>query len=115
MDYAIFRTGGKQYRVRPGDRLDVERLPLAVGAAAEFDNVLAVSQDGFTEFGSPQVPGARVVARVQAQLRDRKLVVFKYKRKGRYRRKKGHRQSYTRLVIEDIRIQPLAGQAEGEG
>lgn len=112
MDYAIFRTGGKQYRVKPGDVLDVEKLPLAVESVAEFEDVLAVSEDGEVTFGSPRVPGARVLAMVQDHYRDRKILVFKYKRKTRYRRKKGHRQSYTRLVIQDIRVdQPTAEPA----
>ena len=110
MDYAIFKTGGKQYRVKPGDVLDVEKLPLAVESVAEFDEVLAVSEDGEVTFGAPRVPGAQVLARVQAHYQDRKILVFKYKRKTRYRRKKGHRQSYTRLVIQDIRVNPPAAQ-----
>ena len=102
MDYAIIKTGGKQYRVKPGDVLDVEKLPLAVGSVTEFDQVLAISEDGVVNFGRPNVDGARVVAEVQSQYRDKKIVVFKYKRKTRYRRKKGHRQNYTRLLIQDI-------------
>ncbi len=102
MDYAIIKTGGKQYRVKPGDVLDVEKLPLAVGSVAEFDQVLAVSEDGVVNFGRPNVTGAKVVAEVQSQYQDRKVVVFKYKRKTRYRRKKGHRQNYTRLLVQNI-------------
>lgn len=102
MDYAIFKTGGKQYRVKPGDVLDVEKLPLEVGSTAEFDQVLAISNGGEVSFGSPTVPGARVVAEVQAQQKDRKVIVFKYKAKTRYRRKRGHRQNYTRVLIQDI-------------
>ncbi len=102
MDYAIFKTGGKQYRVKPGDVLDVEKLPLDVGSVAEFDQVLAVSDDGELNVGTPTVSGAKVVAEVQSQYKDRKIIVFKYKRKTRYRRKKGHRQNYTRLLIQDI-------------
>ena len=67
MDYAIFRTGGKQYRVRTGDVLDVEKLPLAVGSVTEFDQVLAVSNAGEVNFDTPVVAGARVVAEVQSQ------------------------------------------------
>ena len=104
MDYAVFKTGGKQYRVAPGDVLDVEKLPLDVGSIAEFDQVLAVSDDGDVNFGTPTVPGAKVLAEVQEQLKDRKIIVFKYKRKTRYRRKKGHRQNYTRLLIQGIQV-----------
>ena len=102
MDYAIFKTGGKQYRVRPGDVLDVEKLPLDVGSTAEFDEVLAVSEEGEVNIGTPTVAGARVVAEVQSHYKDKKILVFKYKAKTRYRRKRGHRQTYTRLVIQGI-------------
>jgi large subunit ribosomal protein L21 len=105
MDYAIFRTGGKQYRVKPGDVLDVEKLPLPAGSIAELGDVLAVCENGEVTFGSPVLSGARVLAQVQSQHQDRKILVFKYLAKKRYRRKKGHRQNYTRLVIQDIRIQ----------
>ena len=102
MDYAVFKTGGKQYRVKTGDTLDVELLPNEVDSLAEFAEVLAVSKDGELTVGAPTVPGARVVAQVQSHYKDRKLMVFKYKAKTRYRRKRGHRQSYTRLVVQDI-------------
>ena len=102
MDYAVFKTGGKQYRVRPGDTLDVELLPNEVDSLAEFGDVLAVSRDGELTVGSPNVAGAKVIAQVQSHYKDRKLMVYKYKAKTRYRRKRGHRQSYTRLVIQDI-------------
>ena len=102
MDYAVFKTGGKQYRVQPGDTLDVELLPNEVDSLAEFDEVLAVSQDGSLTVGTPNVAGAKVRAQVQSHFKDRKLMVYKYKAKTRYRRKRGHRQSYTRVVIQDI-------------
>jgi large subunit ribosomal protein L21 len=110
MDYAVFKTGGKQYRVKAGDTLDVEKLPLEVDSAAEFENVLAVSDGGEVIFGAPYVAGAKVLAQVQSHLQDRKVVVFKYKRKTRYRRKKGHRQEYTRLVIKGIQLGPAPDQ-----
>lgn len=110
MDYAVFKTGGKQYRVKAGDTLDVEKLPLEVDSAAEFENVLAVSNGGEVIFGAPYVAGAKVLAQVQSHLQDRKVVVFKYKRKTRYRRKLGHRQEYTRLVIQGIQMGPAAGE-----
>jgi large subunit ribosomal protein L21 len=105
MDYAVFKTGGKQYRVKPGDTLDVEKLPSEVDAIAEFGEVLVISDGGEVTFGSPLVQGAKVVARVTSQYKDRKLMVFKYKAKTRYRRKKGHRQPLTRLVIQDIKVE----------
>ena len=102
MDYAIIKTGGKQYRVKQGDVLDVEKLSLDVGSIAEFDEVLAVSENGQVNFGSPTLSGAKVTAEVQSHYKDRKVIVFKYKSKTRYRRKLGHRQNYTRLLIQGI-------------
>ena len=104
MDYAVFKTGGKQYRVKPGDTLDVEKLPLSVDSVAEFGEVLAISDGGEVTFGSPFIPGAKLLAQVQSHYKDRKIIVFKYKSKTRYRRKKGHRQTYTRLLIQDVKI-----------
>ena len=108
MDYAVFKTGGKQYRVKPGDTLDVEKLSVAVDSIAEFGEVLAISDNGEVTFGSPMIEGARVLARVDSHYKDKKLMVFKYKSETRYRRKKGHRQTYTRLVIQDIQSEPPA-------
>tara|TARA_B100000809_G_scaffold173052_1_gene170335 strand:- start:221 stop:616 length:396 start_codon:yes stop_codon:yes gene_type:complete len=108
MDYAVFKTGGKQYRVKPGDTLDVEKLSVALDSIAEFGEVLAISDNGEVTFGSPMIEGARVLARVDSHYKDKKLMVFKYKSKTRYRRKKGHRQTYTRLVIQDIQSEPPA-------
>ena len=102
MDYAIIKTGGKQYRVKQGDVLDVELLALDVGSIAEFDEVLAVSENGQVNFGSPTLSGAKVTAEVQSHYKDRKVILFKYKSKTRYRRKLGHRQNYTRLLIQGI-------------
>ena len=102
MDYAVFKTGGKQYRVQPGDTLDVELISGAVDSLAEFGEVLAVSRDGELTVGSPTVPGATVRAQVNSHYKDRKVIVYKYKAKTRYRRKRGHRQAYTRVTIQDI-------------
>ena len=108
MDYAVFKTGGKQYRVKPGDTLDVEKLPVGVASVAEFGEVLAISDGGDVTFGAPYVPGAKVLAQVQAHYTDKKIMVFKYKAKTRYRRKRGHRQDYTRLLIQDIKVEKPA-------
>ena len=110
MDYAVFKTGGKQYRVKPGDTLDVEKLSVGVAAVAEFGEVLAISDGGDVTVGSPYVPGAKVLAQVQAHYTDKKLMVFKYKAKTRYRRKRGHRQDYTRLLIQDITVEKPAAR-----
>ena len=105
MDYAIFRTGGKQYRVTTRDVIDVDKLPVDAGVYVEMTDVLAISRDGDLRVGRPLVAGARVVAEVEAQTRDRKIIVFKYKRKVRYRRKRGHRQPYTRLAIRELLLE----------
>ncbi len=124
MDYAIIKTGGKQYRVKPGDELDVELLPNPVDSVAEFVEVLALSDGGEVTIGAPLVEGAKVTAQVLSHYKDKKLMVFKYKAKTRYRRKRGHRQTYTRLRIQDIELnKPRAprrraaarGQNEVEG
>jgi large subunit ribosomal protein L21 len=104
MDYAILRTGSKQYTVRPGQIIDVDKLRAEEGSSVELSEVLAVSRDGDLTVGSPLVPNASVIAQVQAHDRDDKIIVFKYKRKVRYRRKKGHRQHYTRLAITSILV-----------
>ncbi|HJN88272.1 MAG TPA: 50S ribosomal protein L21 [Dehalococcoidia bacterium] len=111
MEYAIFKTGGKQYRVKPGDTLDVELLTQEVNGVAEFGEVLAVSDGGEVTFGFPFIPGARVLAQVQSHYKDRKIIVYKYKAKTRYRRKKSHRQTYTRLLIQDIQLKAATASA----
>lgn len=100
--YAVLTTGGKQYRVSEGDVLFVEKLNAEVDSTVELTDVLAVSKDGELKVGTPVVEGAKVVAKVLAQGKAKKVVVFKYKRKKDYRRKNGHRQPYTKLVIEKI-------------
>ncbi len=110
MEYAVFKTGGKQYRVKPGDVLDVEKLPVGVDSITEFGDVLAISDNGEVTFGSPYVPGAKVLAQVQSHYKDRKIMVFKYKAKTRYRRKRSHRQTYTRVLIQDIQLGEPGGQ-----
>lgn len=100
--YAVVETGGKQYKVTEGQVIDVERLPVEEGQTIELDRVLMVSEDNQVAVGTPTVPGARVVARVLGEEKGEKIVVFKYKPKVRYRRKTGHRQTYTRLAIEQI-------------
>ena len=103
-NYAIVATGGKQYRVRPGDVLDVEKLPYPEGYTITLDDVLLTCVDGYVEVGDPKVEGAQVVATVLAHGRDRKKIVFKYKNKTRYRRKRGHRQHITSLEINEIEV-----------
>ncbi len=101
--YAIVETGGKQYRVRPGDVLEVERLAAEPGSQVTLDRVLAVGQGADLRVGTPTIEGAAVVARVLAHGRGRKIRGFKFKAKVNYRRRYGHRQPFTRLRIEEIR------------
>jgi large subunit ribosomal protein L21 len=100
--YAIIETGGKQYRVQEGDTVFVEKLEAAAGDVVTIDSVLAVSKDGKLTLGAPVVAGAKVEAKVLEQGKAKKIIVFKYKPKKDYRRKQGHRQPYTKLVIEKI-------------
>ncbi len=100
--YAIVRTGGKQYRVREGDRIAVERLDAAEGDDVTLDEVLLLGNDDATTVGSPLVEGASVSARVDEQFRDKKVRIFKYKNKTRQRTHRGHRQHRTRLLITGI-------------
>jgi large subunit ribosomal protein L21 len=100
--YAIIETGGKQYRVSVGDRLSVEKLPVAAGETITFDRVLLLGGDGDTRVGTPVVEGASVAATVEETYRGEKIVVFKYKPKKHYRRRNGHRQTLTRLNITAI-------------
>ncbi len=100
--YAVIETGGKQYRVSEGMTLEVEKLPAEAGAEVEFEKVLMVVDGDQVKVGRPFVEGAKVKAIVQAQVKGPKIIVFKYKPKKRYRRKKGHRQRYTRVLIKEI-------------
>jgi large subunit ribosomal protein L21 len=102
MPFAIVQSGGKQHRVEPGQVIEVEKLPLEEGQTVELTEVLLVANDDGVKQGKPLVDGARVVGRVLKQDRARKIVVFKYKPKVRYRKKTGHRQSITRIAIDEI-------------
>ncbi|RAK09354.1 large subunit ribosomal protein L21 [Halanaerobium saccharolyticum] len=100
--YAIIKTGGKQYRVEEGQIIKIEKLSAEEGENVEFDQVLAFSDDNGLKAGSPMIEGASVKGKVIDQGKNKKIVVFKYKPKIRYRKKTGHRQPYTRVLIEDI-------------
>ncbi|NLV92057.1 MAG: 50S ribosomal protein L21 [Firmicutes bacterium] len=100
--YAIIETGGKQYKVAPGDVIRVEKLSSEVDSEITLDKVLLVENDGELKVGSPVVDGAKVTAKVLSHGRGKKILVFKYKPKKNYRRRQGHRQPYTELRIEKI-------------
>jgi large subunit ribosomal protein L21 len=102
--YAIIETGGKQYRVKEGDTLRVEKLPFRPGETLEFDNVLLVRDGDEVRIGNPVLSGACVLAKVIAQGKSRKILVFKYKPKKNYRKRYGHRQPYTEIRIEKIEV-----------
>lgn len=100
--YAVVKTGGKQYRVAPGDSIEVEKLPHEVGDQIELDQVLLVVNGSGAKVGKPLVKGAKVKATVTRQAKGRKVIIFKFRPSKRYRRKKGHRQHLTRLRIDEI-------------
>ena len=100
--FAIVKTGGKQYRVAPGDILRVERLPGERGDEILFDEVLLVADGDTIQVGQPLVEGARVVGEILRQGQAKKIVVFKKKRRKKYRRKQGHRQLYTAFQVREI-------------
>lgn len=100
--FAVIETGGKQYKVSPGDKIKVEKLIVEAGRDFVFDKVLLIGNDGNFKLGRPYVDGAKVEAKVVRQARDRKKIVFKYHSKTRYRKKKGHRQYFTEAEIIKI-------------
>jgi len=100
--YAIIRTGGKQYQVAAGDTLRVEKLKGAVGDTVEISDVLLVADGDAVQVGQPLVDGAKVIAKIAEQGREKKILVFKKKKRKGYQVKNGHRQQYTALTIEEI-------------
>lgn len=100
--FAVIKSGGRQYKVAVGERLEVNRLPVEVGDQVRFEEVLLISDAENTMVGSPLVSEALVLATATEQGRGEKLIVFKYKSKKRYRHKRGHRQELTFLTIDDI-------------
>ncbi len=104
--HAVIRTGGKQYRVQPGDEFNIEKLSdVEDGGTVVFDDILAVGNGDDLVVGTPVVEGASVTADVVvAEGRDKKITVFKKKRRKRYRRKQGHRQPFTRIKIKEVSV-----------
>jgi large subunit ribosomal protein L21 len=102
--YAIVRDRGMQYRVEQGQTLQIDRLEQEPGTEIEFDEVLLVRNDETVQVGTPLVTGAKVRARVMGMFKGKKIIVFRYRRKKRYRRRTGHRQQYTRVQIQEILV-----------
>ena len=102
--YAIVQTGGKQYKVEPGQLVRVEKLSLESGGKVEFDSVLAVSDGERTTLGDPLVQNVKVTGTVLDSGKAKKVIIFKYKRKKQYRVKRGHRQPYTAVQIDAIDV-----------
>ena len=100
--YAVVRTGGKQYRLGIGDSVKVEKLPNEVGNVIELSQILMVSDGGEVKVGTPLVTGASVKAEVVGHGRNKKIRVFKMKRRKKYRRTQGHRQAFTQLKVIEI-------------
>jgi len=99
--YAVIKTGGKQYKVAPGDKLRVEKLPGDVGDKVTFGEVLLIGGEAI-KVGQPLISGAAVEAKITAQDRAKKIIIFKFRRRKNYRRKSGHRQPFTALEITGI-------------
>ncbi len=102
--FAVIRTGGKQYRVAPNDIIEIEKIAGEPGDIIELGEVLLLGGDGGPKTGKPTIEGASVAAEVLAQKRGRKIIVFKKKRRKNYRRKQGHRQKFTEVRIDEIRL-----------
>ena len=99
---AVIKTGGKQYLVKPGDKIKIEKIKGKEGKEITFKEVLLLEKNKKVEIGTPLVKGAKVVAKILAQGKGKKIIVFKYKPKTRYKVKKGHRQLYTEVEINKI-------------
>jgi large subunit ribosomal protein L21 len=100
--YAIIESGGKQYRVAPGDTVDVDLMEKAEGDKVELDKVLLISDDKNVTVGTPIIEGAKVMATSKGLAKGNKIIVLRFKHKDHYTKKTGHRQKYTRLTIDDI-------------
>ena len=100
--YAVIQTGGKQYRVQPGQTLSVEKLPGDLGDSVNFDDVLLVAGEDKVTVGKPTVAGAKVTASIVEQGKDKKVVVYKFQRRKNYRRRYGHRQLFTSIKIDEV-------------
>ena len=104
MTYAIIRTGGKQFRVEPGQKIRIPSLEAEPGATVTFEDVLLGAADGSVRVGGPTLAGAKVTGEIVRHGKDDKIVVFKFKRRKNYAKKQGHRQKYTEVKIADIKL-----------
>jgi large subunit ribosomal protein L21 len=102
--YAIFRSGGKQFRAEPGMTVRVPTLAAEPGSTVTFDEVLVAGDGDQVQIGAPTVAGATITAEVVGEVKADKVIIFKWKRRKNYRRKKGHRQKYTEVRIGEIRV-----------
>ena len=100
--YAVIQTGGKQYRVQPGDKVTIEQVPGTAGDAIQFDKILMISTDESVAVGRPLVEGAKVTGQIVEHHRGPKLVVYKFKRRKNQRKRNGHRQNYTTVRIGEV-------------
>lgn len=100
--YAVIQTGGKQYRVEPGQTLSVEKLPGELGSNIEFGEVLLVAGEDSVSVGKPMVAGAKVTAEIVEHGKDKKVIVYKFQRRQNYRRRYGHRQAFTSIKINEV-------------
>lgn len=117
MKYAVVESGGKQYIARPGELIEVDHMPLEVGKPVKFKEVLMAVDGSSIHVGKPVIKGAVVEGKVVGQIKGRKIIVFKYKPRIRYRRKQGHRQRYTQVSIQKITLpaeKPKAAPASAE-
>ena len=101
---AVIKTGGKQYKVSPGDKIKIEKIVGKEGKEISFKEVLLVEKNKKLEIGTPLVKGAKVIGKILSQGKDKKIIVFKYKPKTRYKKKQGHRQLYTEVEIVKIEL-----------
>jgi large subunit ribosomal protein L21 len=102
--YAVIETGGKQYKVEEGSTIDVEKIKAPIGKEIELNRVLMIAKDDDVIIGNPIIDSAKVIAQVIDQARGRKITIMKFKRRKHYKRKLGHRQYYTQLLIKNIEI-----------
>lgn len=101
--YAVIKTGGKQYRVAAGDKIQIEKLEGNAGDTVNFSEVLMITKDGSVNIGAPFIAGATVVAEIASQDRGPRVIIFKKRRRKHYRRRNGHRQDLTSVTIREIR------------